>query len=862
MFIHTILIAQTQYDYMDDDAVAGGVDRALNGIVIILVFVVVAVILIVVLGVLQKIYYWFNPSADPEYKRIKAKQEEEKKKENFIQEQRKKALPSAIDLGLSVQWASFNLGAYKPSDIGGKFHWTYHEVISQTKNGKINIPAIGDISGRPEYDIVTKRLGSNWRMPTAEECKELLERCSWETKVVDGVEGRLITGPNGNSVFLPFNYSYSSSKKYTSAHYWTSTPQYRGCHDSALDLRFGENCKKPAEIWCGTANSSLFCIRPVFSAITREKTESQKKTEIKNAYSKIQANDIRLSVDNSNNEYYKQQCIIRDDEVDNHGLIGLLASAYGSGYYEEKIMRDEYGVVYSLDGKRLLDGRHCNCKEYYIKEGTEFICNYAFSDRGIDIITNRGKKKILEKIILPSTLVYIPQSAIPDYCTMDSLSPNYIIIDELLIDKRKKSVVVCVNKHKLKSEIYEPIEEIEEEAFINCDVLQEVILPNTIKIIGEKAFYNCGMLSSINLPNSIVTIANDAFFNCKALHINSLPNNLFTLGDNAFSWCIIDGVNIPKSIKNIGKAPFSNETKNITSLSSRYIIIGSLLIDSEKKEIIQHIDSSISTLIIPDSIVKIREQAFSHTNIEEITIPSTIIELGNYLFWGCKKLKEVHILCEIETLPDHIFAYCSSLTTFIVPASVKVIGNDSFYHCTNLVELSLNQGLRIIENRAFEECINLTELIIPESIERIGDMNAYNNHCFMECKNLKEVIYEAIEAKMTGLPRYATNISIGDKVNTLPQNFLTYNSELEVLVIPKNVRQMEKGCIVNCKNLKEIIIESKEIAIADGWIKNCDNLLTIRIHVNMYEKLLPLIPQNKGINVIKIYDHHFLFFKW
>ena len=115
------IFAQTQYDYYDDSAVAGGADRALSSIIIIVVLVIAAVVLLFVIGWALKVYYWFNPKADPTYKRALAKQEQERKHEEYVQERRKNASLNAIDLGLSVKWASFNLGAYKPADRGSSF---------------------------------------------------------------------------------------------------------------------------------------------------------------------------------------------------------------------------------------------------------------------------------------------------------------------------------------------------------------------------------------------------------------------------------------------------------------------------------------------------------------------------------------------------------------------------------------------------------------------------------------------------------------------------------------------------------------------------------------------------------------------
>lgn len=650
VFTQILLVAQTQFDYMDDDAVAGGADKALNGIIIIAVLVIAAIVLLFIISALLNVYYWFNPKADPNYKRLLAKQEQERKHEEYVKGKRRHAFPNAVDIGLSVKWASFNLGAYKPSDVGSMFYWAENQssTIGYPKYCKINIDVIGDIAGDEKYDAATNMLGRNWRLPTEEECRELLNMCKWETKVIDGIEGRLVTGPNGNSIFLPFNQKNIISGKYVSGHYWTSTPHHGS--ESANDLRFGENCKQPAELWCATACRCLFGIRPVYTTVTRAMSEIQKVTETKKAYEQILEREPRLTDTECNYKHYQEQCIIHEDEkVPNRNpLLG------GICFVEDKILRDEHGIIYSLDGKRLLEGRHCDCKTYRIKEGTEFVCNGAFSKDAWEDLFNK-RQKTLEKIILPSTLLYFPRTAVSEDCSIESLSPNYSIINELLIDTRKMSVVKCLNRYIQKIEIYEPIEEIEEYAFANCSVLQSVSLPKSMQRIGEYAFRNCELLCSINLPDSIDTISTSAFSGCKVLHINHLPKHLSHIGDSAFQWCIIDGVTIPECIKEIGKNPFSKNTNNLTSASSRFVIINSLLIDSVTNELIQLVDSAVKNVFIPEYITKVRDNAFMHTDIKSIAIPFSVKELGSGIFWNCKFLSSVQLDCIIERLPNSIF---------------------------------------------------------------------------------------------------------------------------------------------------------------------------------------------------------------
>ncbi len=135
-----------------------------------------------------------------------------------------------VDLGLSVYWASCNLGAEKPEEYGDYYAWGETKPKSSyTKDNYSYYNAsttqyidIGnDISGT-QYDAATANLGSDWRIPTNEEMGELIKKCTWEWTQISEINGYKVTGPNGNSIFLPAN-GYSLGAQNKENRYWTAS---------------------------------------------------------------------------------------------------------------------------------------------------------------------------------------------------------------------------------------------------------------------------------------------------------------------------------------------------------------------------------------------------------------------------------------------------------------------------------------------------------------------------------------------------------------------------------------------------------------------------------------------------------------
>ena len=149
--------------------------------------------------------------------------------------------PVSVDLGLpsGLLWASCNVGATSPEEYGDYFAWgetepksdyslsnsvTYGLSISELEYRDI-IGADGNLIAA--YDAATANWCGNWRMPTLDEMQELFDECTWEWTSVNGVNGRKVTGPNGNSIFLPAAGYRNGTSLYgagSAGYYWAAMP--------------------------------------------------------------------------------------------------------------------------------------------------------------------------------------------------------------------------------------------------------------------------------------------------------------------------------------------------------------------------------------------------------------------------------------------------------------------------------------------------------------------------------------------------------------------------------------------------------------------------------------------------------------
>ena len=169
-----------------------------------------------------------------------------------------------VDLGLSVKWATCNVGASSPEEYGNYYAWGETKTKpSYTSDNCVTLWAsIDDINGT-NRDVAHIVWGGKWRMPTRVECDELITKCTWTWTTLNGVNGYKVTGKNGNSIFLPATGNRSKTSLYNAGKfsvYWSSTPDESNT-ENAWGLYFASDKSKT---YCYNRDNGR-TVRPVSS---------------------------------------------------------------------------------------------------------------------------------------------------------------------------------------------------------------------------------------------------------------------------------------------------------------------------------------------------------------------------------------------------------------------------------------------------------------------------------------------------------------------------------------------------------------------------------------------------------------------
>ena len=219
---------------------------------------------------------------------------------------------------------------------------------------------------------------------------------------------------------------------------------------------------------------------------------------------------------------------------------------------------------------------------------------------------------------------------------------------------------------------------------------KKVIFKKGISSIGAGAFYNFQKLEEAVLPEGLKTIKDSAFWDCYRLKKINVPSTLCKLDDEVF-----------------------NNTE-ITQFSFK-------------------------------RIKKVGKNCFAGTKIKQVYIPAEC-KIKYFAFWDCKNLKKATIEKGVKNISDGMFCM-SGLKSITIPGSVMQIGEDAFSYCQNLKKATINEGVKKIGKDAFSNTA-LEEITIPSTVTKLGK-NAFRWET-TEKSSLKKVVIRSKNIKKWG----------------------------------------------------------------------------------------------------------------
>ena len=366
--------------------------------------------------------------------------------------------------------------------------------------------------------------------------------------------------------------------------------------------------------------------------------------------------------------------------------------------------------------------------------------------------------------------------------------------------------------------------------YSNISYIKTVDIADGVTSIGKYAFYNCSGIKSIEIPNSVTSIGDYAFRYCFGLTSVTLPNSVTSIGSSTFVGCYFEKQNF------INNSCLDDEANNywraniVDSRENGIVVKDGILLKYTGDE---------SSITIPNSVVSIGNSAFyGCSSLTSVTISNSVTSIENYAFDGCSGLTKVilnsnsivsktyaydyalkdvfgsqvreYIICDdVTSIGSYAFYECSNLTSITISNSVTRIGTYAFYNCSGLKSVNIPDKVTYIGYDAFYGCSGLTSITIPNSVTSIS------NNAFYGCSGLTSV---TIPHSVTSILDYAfhgcsslKSVTIPNSVTTIKDGAFSGCTSLSSVIIPNSVTSMELRAFSNCSDLTKVEINSNTI---------------------------------------------------
>ena len=327
-------------------------------------------------------------------------------------------------------------------------------------------------------------------------------------------------------------------------------------------------------------------------------------------------------------------------------------------------------------------------------------------------------------------------------------------------------------------------------AFWECEDLESVQLPSTLKSIGDKAFQYCTSLKEITIPASVEEM-NHPFINCESLQ------GFHVAADNP-NYCDVNGVLMSKDQTKLYFYPLGRPDTSYT---------------------------------VPSTVQSIEYCSFAHSPmLKTVTIPSTVKTIDENAFMYSNHLEQVSLSTGLERIGTCAFAYCPELKTMTIPGSVEFdyedwhdrdyCGASMFYECESLESVVFQEGVTSIPN-AFYGAENLKTVSIPSTaesmdesfsscvkLEAISVANGNANFC-----SVNGILFNKDRSELLVYPggKAADSYRIPDTVTCIGGNAFSGCTRLKTISIPASVSGVGRWAFGGI-SLKEILVDEQNAA--------------------------------------------------